>query len=198
MDNFTEKTDPIEIFKSWLVEAKKADPTEISDSFCLSTISPDGYPEGRILLLRNVSQDGFVFYTNSLSNKGESLENTPRAALTFHWEDLGYQVRIQGDVEKVSGEENDAYFNSRPRGSKIGAWASEQSSALESREILLNKVKEYETKFENKEVPRPDHWIGYRVNPRKIEFWISREYRLHDRFIYEKKNGKWQNYRLFP
>ncbi len=191
--------DPIVQFKAWFGMAWDDVRIPHPEVMCLSTIDLDGYPDSRIVLLRGIDERGFVFFTNSESVKGRSLARVPRAAMTMYWEPLGYQVRVQGDVVKVSDGESDVYFASRPRLSQIGAWASRQSEGLDSRSALELRVSEYERQFEGRDVPRPDYWFGQRIVPNKIEFWMDRPFRLHDRFLYEKRDGdEWQRRRLFP
>jgi pyridoxamine 5'-phosphate oxidase len=190
---------PIAQFQEWFDQAKSHPKIRFAEAMCLSTIDPDGFPDGRIVLLRGLDERGFIFYTNFHSAKGRALKANPNAALTFHWAPLDFQVRIQGSAEIVSDKEADAYFSARPRESQIGAWASDQSEPLDSRETLISRFKKFEKEFAHSEVPRPAHWSGFRVVPRKIEFWINGEYRLHDRFLYVKsKDGKWQLSRLYP
>ncbi len=151
-----------------------------------------------MVLLKGLEDEGFVFYTNLRSRKGRSLRDRPRAALVFHWKPLGRQVRLRGDVEPVSEEEADAYFASRPRGSQIAAWASEQSSPVESREALERRFEETARSYEGEEVPRPPFWSGFRINPETVEFWQERDHRLHDRFVYRKTRRGWTIFRLQP
>lgn len=190
---------PLEQFRLWLHEAEASPRIPIPNTMCLSTIDPNGFPDGRMVLLKGFSEAGFVFFTNEKSHKGQALAKTPKASLVFYWEPLGRQVRIQGTVETVSEAESDAYFHTRPRLSQIGAIASDQSQILTDRSILENKTKELEAKFEDKEIPRPAHWKGFRVNPHKIEFWIDRPFRLHDRFEYSRSmTSSWNCVRLYP
>jgi len=189
----------MELFDAWYRRAKRCFWLEFPDSMCLSTLDQDGFPDGRMVLLKAYDRRGFVFYTNGLSRKGRSLARLPRAGLTFYWEALQRQVRIQGGVESVSDAESDAYFSSRLRRSQIGAWASLQSQELESRKILEGRVKEFALRFRGQAVPRPPHWHGYRVVPHRIEFWRLRLNRLHDRFLYLKQpDGSWEIARLYP
>jgi len=164
----------------------------------LATVSAEGKPSGRIVLLRGVDDRGFVFYTNYNSRKSKELEATPHAALTFFWLGLERQVRIEGQVSRVSPEESDAYFQTRPRGSQIGALASPQSEFLKSREALEENVSKVTASFEGKEIPRPSHWGGYRIQPHRIEFWDNRSNRLHDRIVYIANNNGWTVERLAP
>ncbi len=165
---------------------------------CLSTVSPDGEPDGRMLLLKGYDEHGFVFYTNFDSPKAKSLQKNPHAAMTFYWEDFRRQIRISGKVEKVSDAEADAYFASRPRMSQIGALVSHQSARLESREILEKEFEAVDKKFEGKPIPRPAFWGGYRLVPSKIEFWQERPNRLHDRHLYRRKGKRWEMSLLYP
>ena len=191
-------TNPLLLFEEWFEDAKK---NEINDpnAMNLATISSDGKPSSRIVLLKSFNEEGFVFYTNSNSKKGKALANNINVALNFHWKSLQKQIRIEGTVFQVGKTEADEYYNSRPLGSRIGAWASKQSEELDNRSILLNKVKEYENKFpKGKEVPRPPHWSGWRVLPFLIEFWLDGEGRIHERLNYVKQDGKWKKELLFP
>jgi len=189
--------DPIDLFAKWYEEAKK---TEVNDPHAmnLATISKDNKPSSRIVLLKSFSVNGFVFYTNTLSKKGNSLENNKYATLNFYWKSLLKQVRIEGEVTKVNENEADEYFNSRPIDSRIGAWASSQSDYLKNRSELLKKVKIIKEKFANKSIIRPPHWTGYLVIPSLIEFWQHMPHRLHDRVEYIKKETGWQVRNLYP
>lgn len=191
--------DPVQAFRSWFREAEEAHSLAFPNAVCLSTVDPGGWPEGRIVLLKGVDDRGFHFFTNFRSAKGRSLEAVPRGALTFYWGDLERQVRIQGPVEQLSAEESDEYFQSRPRGSRIGAWASDQSAPLESREAMEARAREVEERYRGQEVPRPPHWGGYVLRPHLIEFWEGREDRLHDRIRFLLgEDGRWQVDRLNP
>ena len=189
--------DPIDLFAKWYEEAKK---TEVNDpnAMNLATISKDIKPSSRIVLLKSFSVNGFVFYTNILSKKGNSLENNKHAALNFYWKSLLKQIRIEGEVTKVNAKEADEYFNSRPIDSRIGAWASSQSDYLKDRSELLKKVEIIKEKFANKSIVRPPHWIGYLVIPNLIEFWQDMPYRLHDRVEYRKTKSGWEAQNLYP
>jgi pyridoxamine 5'-phosphate oxidase len=193
------KADPIQQFQVWYDEAKKAGMRHY-DAMTLATSTPDGRPSARIVLLKDVDSSGqFVFYTNYQSRKGEELEKNPHVALLFYWDPLWRQVRIEGALRKVSEEESDEYWNSRPRGSQLGAWASEQSAEISSRQELEEKLARLDAKYQGKSVPRPPHWGGYRVEPKSIEFWVGRENRLHDRHFYlRNKNGAWTQKLLSP
>ncbi len=188
---------PLSLFKEWFEYAKKS---EINDpnAMNLATISADGKPSSRIVLLKSYNEDGFVFYTNSNSKKGESIKNNKYVALNFHWKSLQKQIRIEGIVSVVSSAEADEYYNSRPKGSRIGAWASKQSEELDDRSSLLNRVEEYEKKFENTNITRPPHWNGYLVNPNLIEFWQDMPFRLHDRVEFKKIKESWVSRKLYP
>ena len=189
--------DPIDLFSKWYEEAKK---TEVNDpnAMNLATISKDNKPSSRMVLLKSFNFKGFVFYTNTLSKKGKSLNNNKYAALNFYWKSLLKQVRVEGEVIRVNENEADEYFNSRLIDSKIGAWASSQSDYLKNRSELLKKVEIIKEKFTNKSIVRPPHWTGYLVIPSLIEFWQDMPYRLHDRLEYKKINYKWVTKKLFP
>lgn len=190
--------DPITQFSNWWQEALKSEIDEVN-AMTLATASADGFPSARIVLLKGYDANGFVFYTNYHSFKGQQLEENPRACLVFFWKELERQVRITGLIHKVSSEESDEYFHSRPEGSRIGAWTSPQSQVIENREQLEKKEKELKTAFEGKEIPRPLHWGGYRVKPLIVEFWQGRPSRLHDRIQYTMEdNGGWKIERLAP
>ncbi|MDE2795090.1 MAG: pyridoxamine 5'-phosphate oxidase [Gemmatimonadota bacterium] len=190
---------PIEQFGRWFTEAE-ADPRIVfAEAVCLSTLGPGGTPEGRMVLLKHFDERGFVFYTNLESAKSHSLGAHPRAALTFYWQPPGRQVRVCGSVEAVSAAEADAYFASRPRGSRLGAWASDQSRVLDSRAALEARLAAVEARYADREVPRPPHWSGYRVVPEAVEFWQEGAARLHDRFEYRRGGvGEWEVRRLYP
>lgn len=189
---------PIELFTQWWNDAEKAAIDE-RNAMTLATASPEGVPSARIVLLKDYDDKGFVFYTNYNSFKGLEMKENPRACLVFFWKELERQVRITGIVEKTSTEESDAYFQSRPIGSRIGAWASQQSEVIADRDWIESNEKKWAEAFEGKEVPRPEHWGGYRVKPVNIEFWQGRPSRLHDRLNYHLNNeGKWIRERLSP
>ena len=188
---------PIEQFQIWFDEAISSELLE-PNAFVLSTVSNEGKPSSRIVLLKGLD-DGFKFYTNYLSRKGTELIENSNACITFFWAELERQVRIEGLMEKVSAEESDEYFQSRPRGSQIGAWTSNQSMVIENREILEDREKYLITKFGDNLIPRPPHWGGYRLVPTYIEFWQGRPSRLHDRIAYtSSENGEWKIERLSP
>ncbi|WP_350181267.1 pyridoxamine 5'-phosphate oxidase [Phaeodactylibacter sp.] len=190
---------PVHQFQQWFEEALNAEVPE-PNAMTLSTATASGVPSARIVLLKGVTDGGFVFYTNYNSRKGQELQANPHAALTFLWHELQRQVRIEGSVELLAAEESARYFQSRPKGSQIGAWASPQSTQIESRELLEEKVKQLEQEYaEADALPRPEHWGGYRVVPHRIEFWQGRSSRLHDRILYNlEKGGDWALSRLAP
>jgi len=189
---------PFKQFTVWFNQALSAQLPE-PNAMTVATATPDGKPSARIVLLKDFDQRGFVFYTNYLSHKGLELTNNPQAALVFWWAQLERQVRICGTVDQVSADESDKYFYSRPLNSRLGAWASEQSQAIASRDILEQRLQELQLKYQNQDVPRPPHWGGWRVIPREIEFWQGRPSRLHDRLRYTLlDSGSWQIERLSP
>lgn len=188
---------PIVQFESWFAEAQASvDPEPYA--MVLSTVTADGAPQGRTVLLRGVDDHGFVFFTNYTSAKGQALDATNRAALTFHWHGLHRQVHVEGAVERVTAVESDAYFAKRPRESQLGAWASDQSATIESRSMLLDRLDEVIARFDGQDVPRPDFWGGYRVIPSEIEFWQGQPSRLHDRLRYRSVDGEWTRAVLSP
>lgn len=199
LDRETMLDDPLEQFADWFREAREESGLALPDASCLSTVGEDGYPEGRMVLLKEFDERGFVFYTNLTSRKADSLRRVPRAALTFYWEPLRRQVRIQGDVTPVEEDEADAYFATRPRGSRIGAWASDQSAPVEAREELDRRFEEVRDRFgDSGEIPRPPFWGGFRIRARALEFWQEGPDRLHDRFRYERASDGWTLTRLCP
>ncbi|MFV3074262.1 pyridoxamine 5'-phosphate oxidase [Niveispirillum fermenti] len=190
-------TDPFALFRDWFAEAEA---TEINDpnAMAVATVGADGRPTVRIVLLKALDDRGFTFYTNTQSRKGEHLAANQVAGINFHWKSLRRQVRVDGLVEPVTEAEADAYFASRPHGSRIGAWASQQSRPLDSRSTLEQAVRDTQARYADQAVPRPPHWSGYRVVPDRIEFWQDREYRLHDRIIFTRSDGGWDKGRLYP
>lgn len=190
-------TDPLHLFARWYREAEKA-AIFLPESMALATATPDGRPSVRFVLLKAYDERGFVFYSNYRSRKAEELEANPEASLIFHWAILERQVRLEGRVERISTEESEAYFHSRPRGSQIGAWASHQSEPMESRRILEEQVKKYTEEFRGQEVPLPPFWGGYRLAPRTMEFWQGRVNRLHDRIQFTRAGSGWTRTRLYP
>ena len=188
---------PIEQFTNWWGEAVNSKIEEVN-AMTLATITAEGTPAARIVLLKGLTNEGFMFFTNYQSAKGRELAQKPSAALVFFWKELERQVRIEGTVEKVSEAESDTYFASRPVASKIGAWASQQSSIIAGREILEQNVLKYQAQFGEVDVPKPLYWGGYIVKPQKIEFWQGRRSRLHDRILYTRQEEKWKIERLAP
>ncbi len=189
--------DPIAFFKAWLTDAEKSEPDN-HNAMTLATADADGRPSARMVLLKDVDEQGFVFYTNLTSRKGGELIANPHAALVFHWKSLTRQVRVEGAVEAVSDQEADDYFHSRARLSQIGAWASKQSQPLEGRFELERRVAKYTAKFNIGTVPRPEFWSGFRVVPARIEFWQEEAFRLHDRTVYTRAGDGWTTEKLFP
>jgi len=187
----------IEQFSRWWSEARNSHLHEVN-AMTLSTASKDGIPASRIVLLKGFDSRGFVFFTNYESAKGHELASNPRASLLFFWKELERQVRIDGTVEKVSAFESDIYFKSRPTGSKLGAWASPQSTVIANRTIIEGNYAKYESQFGNNEIPRPPHWGGYIVKPAHLEFWQGRSSRMHDRIVYHLQDGNWIRERLAP
>ena len=189
---------PFEIFADWLAHAEK---TESNDptAMALATVSSDGKPSNRMVLMKSFDEDGFVFFTNSRSRKGQNLAQNPHVALLFHWKTLRRQVRVEGAVTPVSDAESDAYFATRAVISRLGAAASEQSQPLSDKQILIDRVHDLKKTYDENSIPRPAHWHGYRVKPELIEFWMDGEYRLHDRFNYTVDGaGGWHIQRLYP
>ena len=189
--------DPIELFGEWFKAAGDSG-IFLPESMALATASSEGAPSVRMVLLKAVDERGFVFYTNYESRKGAELESNPRAALCFHWAVLERQVRIEGRVERVSGEESRAYFATRARGSRIGAWASRQSEPLSSREVLEERVRRFEREHAGDNVPLPPFWGGYLLRPERIEFWQGKADRLHERLVFQREDGAWKTVRLYP
>lgn len=189
--------DPLTLFEQWFAEAKASEPND-PDAMVVASVGEDGMPSARMVLLKGYDTAGFVFFTNYQSRKGRQIQAHPKVALLFHWKSLRRQVRIEGTAEPVDQAEADAYFASRARQSQIGAWASEQSRPLESRFALEKRVAQFAAKYAIGAVPRPDHWSGFRVVPRLIEFWKDGAFRLHDRFVYHRAGEDWRIERLYP
>ena len=197
--DFAETAEPFALFEQWFAEAKSKEPND-PEAMALATVDNDGLPDARMVLLKDWGPGGFVFYTNAESAKGRQLDATQKAAALFHWKSLRRQVRLRGPVEAVSQAESDAYFASRPRDSRIGAWASQQSRPLESRFALERAVALYAAKYAIGEIPRPPYWRGFRILPVAIEFWMDKPFRLHDRvrFFRDAPAGEWRKERLYP
>lgn len=195
--DFDDIAEPFRLFAEWLGEAEKAEPND-PNAMALATVDGDGMPNVRMVLLKGLDGGGFVFFTNYESAKGRELLASRKAALCFHWKSLRRQIRVRGPIEEVSKAEADAYFATRHRGSRIGAWASQQSRPLESRFALEKAVASYAAKFAIGEIPRPDYWSGFRVKPVEIEFWRDREFRLHDRIQFRQRGDGWVKTRLYP
>ena len=189
--------DPIVQFHEWFENAVEADLHE-PNAMILATATTDGKPSARTVLLKGYDVRGFVFYTNYEGRKAKEIEANPACALLFYWGELERQVRIEGRATRLSGEESDAYFASRPPGSRLGAWASEQSHPVEDRSILEERVRALQAEYEGREIPRPPFWGGYRIEPETIEFWQGRENRLHDRIVYHRSGRGWKIVRLQP
>ena len=197
--DFTEAGEPLRLFQAWFDEAVKAEPRD-PNAMSLATVDADGMPDVRTVLLKGFDEHGFVFYTNTESQKGRELAANPKAGLLFYWKSLNRQVRVRGPVERVTQEEADAYFATRPKGAQIGAWASQQSRPLESRLAFEKAVALYGAKYALGTVPRPPHWSGYRIVPHKIEFWHDRPFRLHDRVEFRRTGvgEAWLKTRMYP
>jgi pyridoxamine 5'-phosphate oxidase len=189
---------PIQLFQRWF-DAAIASGSRLPDAMTLATASKDGTPSARMVLLKQVDDDGFVFYTNYNSQKARELQENPQAALVVYWVQLDRQIRVEGTVERISAAESDAYFKTRPRESQIGALASPQSEIIESREVLEQRFRDLEQFYRDRNVDRPEHWGGYRLKPERIEFWQNRSGRLHDRLVYDRQSdGSWTIKRLAP
>ncbi|HEX4272781.1 MAG TPA: pyridoxamine 5'-phosphate oxidase [Rhizomicrobium sp.] len=195
----TPRDDPFVMFKSWMSEAEASEPND-PNAMALATVDADGSPNVRMVLLKGVDANGFVFYSNAESIKGGELAANPGAAINFHWKSLRKAVRVRGAVAQVTDAEADAYFATRPKDSQIGAWASPQSRPMEGRFVFEKAIAEYGVKYALTKVPRPSYWTGWRVTPLRIEFWRDRPFRLHDRLVYvrDRADGPWRTERLFP
>ena len=190
---------PIQLFQTWFYEAKESDSIDEANAMSLTTLGLDGYPRARVVLLKDYSEEGFVFFTNYHSDKGKSLLKHPKVGLSFYWPVLERQIIIKGTAEQLSAERSNQYFHSRPRGSQLGAHVSPQSEVISDRKFLEDRQAEFEKKYENTEIPRPKHWGGILVIPYEIEFWQGRPNRLHDRICYVLENGlDWKTKRLAP
>ncbi len=190
---------PLELFQKWFLNADASNTIEETNAVSLSTIGKDGYPKNRIVLLKKYTEEGFIFYTNYNSEKGKAIQENNQVCLSFFWPSLEQQIIIKGKAEKLSKKLSDGYFESRPTGSKLGAWASNQSTVVKSRDILENNLKKFEEKFKGKEITRPPHWGGFMVKPKAIEFWQGRPNRMHDRILYRlKEDFSWKIERLEP
>jgi len=196
---FLDLDDPIELFKVWMDEAKKSEPND-PNALSLATSNKNNIPSVRMVLLKEFNQKGFVFYTNLNSQKGNELKENPNAAMCFHWKSLLRQIRISGTIAQVEDEAADQYYNSRGYDSRIGAWASKQSKELKNRNELTNSIKEFKQKFNDENnVPRPNHWSGWNLSPKRIEFWLDGDSRIHERLNYTiDKNGNWIKSLLSP
>ena len=195
--DFTEASEPLALFANWFGDAEKTEPND-PNAVALATVDAEGLPDVRMVLLKGYDERGFVFYTNFESAKGVEILGSMKAAMCFHWKSLRRQVRLRGPVEIVSDEEADAYYTSRARGSRIGAWASKQSRPLESRFALEKAVTEYTARHAIGDIPRPPYWSGFRIMPQTIEFWHDRPFRLHDRLVFSRDGEGWRTTRLYP
>ncbi len=197
--DFTQADEPLRLWQAWFDEAVKGEPRD-PNAMSVATVDKDGFPDVRTVLLKGVDERGFVFYTNTESQKGQELAGNMKAALLFYWKSLNRQVRIRGPVERVTAEEADAYFATRPKGAQIGAWASQQSRPLESRLAFEKNVAIYTAKYALGTVPRPPHWSGFRILPLKMEFWHDRPFRLHDRIEFRRAElgQDWTKVRMYP
>ena len=191
------RDDPFALFADWLALAGENEPND-PNAMALATADADGMPDVRMVLLKDLDPAGLTFYTNLESTKGEHLAANPKAAVCFHWKTIRRQVRFRGAIAPVTAEEADAYFQTRSRGSRIGAWASAQSRPLEGRLSLEADIAEATARFGDGDIPRPDHWSGFRLTPARIEFWVNRPFRLHDRLVFERNGDHWTTHRLYP
>lgn len=195
--SWIDAADPISLFDTWLAKAGETEPND-PNAMSVATVNESGQPDVRILLLKGLSSQGFDFYTNSESSKGQQLAAVPKAALCFHWKSQRRQVRVRGAIEKVGPEGSDAYFRNRARGSRLSAWASKQSQPARDRDELVAAMAAVEDRFKDGEVPRPDHWYGYRLVPDELEFWQDGAFRLHDRLLFTRTKTGWEKTRLYP
>ncbi len=193
------QTDPFALFEDWFAEAQESEPND-PNAMALATATPDGAPSVRMVLLKDRSEDGFTFYTNAESRKGREIRTNMQAALLFHWKSLRRQIRIEGPLSEVNAEEADAYFHSRAHDSQIGSAASDQSRPLPDRQTYLDRIEDLAERYPQGDVPRPAHWTGFRLNPRRIEFWLDRPNRLHDRRVSERAgaDASWTDTLLYP
>ncbi|MFK5879120.1 MAG: pyridoxamine 5'-phosphate oxidase [Flavobacteriaceae bacterium] len=192
-------SNPMELFQKWFYELEASETVEEPNAMTIATIGADGFPKSRVVLLKKFTWEGFIFYTNYNSDKGKSIAKNPHVCLSFFWHGVERQIIIKGMAEKIAENLSDGYFESRPDGSKLGAWASNQSDVVSSRASLDQSLKDFESKFKNKEIPRPNHWGGYIVKPISIEFWQGRPNRMHDRILYTlQDNFDWKIERLAP
>ena len=189
---------PMELFQKWFLHADQSDTVDETNAVTVSTIGKDGFPKSRVVLLKKYTWEGFIFYTNYNSEKGKAISANNNICLSFFWAGLEQQIIIKGNAEKLAENLSDGYFESRPDGSKLGAWASNQSEVVASREALDNNLKSFEEKFNQQEILRPKHWGGFLVKPVSIEFWQGRASRLHDRVCFEKSAATWENFKLQP
>ena len=197
--DFTEADEPMRLFAAWLEDATKSEPRDPT-AMTLATVDRDGMPDARMVLLKSADDTGFVFFTNTESQKGQELGANPKAALVFHWKSLNRQIRVRGIVERVTDAEADAYFATRPKQAQIGAWASQQSRPLESRLAFEKAIAVHAAKYALGATPRPPYWSGYRIVPSSIEFWHDRPFRLHDRIVFKRERpaAAWTKTRLYP
>jgi len=193
------RNDPFALFTDWMAEARASELND-SNAMSLATVDGEGFPDVRMVLLKGIDERGFAFYTNEDSQKGQQLKVSGKAALCFHWKSIRRQIRVRGHVVAIKGQEADDYFRSRARGSQLGAWSSDQSRPVDSRDVLEQRVNETKARFGDGDIPRPDFWYGWRVEPVWIEFWRDRPFRLHDRLVFNRsdKNQPWTTTRLFP
>ena len=196
---FLDTNDPIELFNTWMNKAKETEPND-PNALSLATSDKKGSPSVRMVLLKDFSKNGFIFYTNLNSQKSLSLKENPKAEMCFYWKSLSRQVRINGEISQVSDKVADKYFNTRSYGARIGAWASKQSKVLQNRKELINSINEYKKKYnDEKNLPRPDYWSGWNLTPKNIEFWLGADNRIHERLKYSKdNNGNWNKFLLSP